>query len=92
MCVYFLFISPIATAIIQRGTLTRGCILVSGTAQCRVRAVFNEKGQQVQKAGPGIPVEVIGWRQLPNAGELILQVESEVSCSLSRKHDGNQCT
>ncbi|XP_022104820.1 translation initiation factor IF-2, mitochondrial-like [Acanthaster planci] len=68
---------PIATAIIQRGTLKRGCILVSGTAQCRVRAMFNERGQQVQKAEPGIPVEVIGWKKVPSAGDLILEVESE---------------
>ena len=71
--------SPIATAIIQRGTLKRGNILVSGTAQCKVRAMFNELGQQVQSAGPGIPVELIGWRKLPSAGDVILQVESEVS-------------
>ncbi|XP_033629292.1 translation initiation factor IF-2, mitochondrial-like [Asterias rubens] len=68
---------PIATAIIQRGTLKRGNILVSGTAQCKVRAMFNELGQQVQSAGPGIPVELIGWRKLPSAGDVILQVESE---------------
>ena len=47
-----------------------------------VRGMFNDKGQPVTVAEPGMPVEVIGWRELPSAGEEILEVESEVSVVL----------
>lgn len=45
--------------------------------------MFNDKGRPVSEASPGTPVELIGWKDLPSAGELILEVESEVSCILS---------
>ena len=44
----------------------------------KVRGMFNDKGQPVAVAQPGMPVEVIGWRDLPSAGEEILEVETEV--------------
>lgn len=67
----------LSTALIQRGTLKKGCILVAGTAWAKVRGMFNDQGRPVTKASPGMPVEIIGWRELPSAGEAIVEVESE---------------
>lgn len=44
--------------------------------------MFNDKGRPISEASPGTPVELIGWKELPSAGELILEVESEVSYSV----------
>ena len=49
----------------------------------KVRGMFNDKGQPVAVAQPGMPVEVIGWRDLPSAGEEILEVETEVTDTVS---------
>ncbi|XP_055365817.1 translation initiation factor IF-2, mitochondrial isoform X2 [Betta splendens] len=68
---------PVTTVIVQRGTLKRGCILVAGTTWAKVRFVFDENGRTVKEAGPSSAVEVVGWKELPPAGELILEVESE---------------
>ena len=68
----------LSTAIIQRGSLKRGAVLVSGTAWAKVRGMFDDKGKPVQSAGPSEPVEIIGWKELPSAGDEILEVESEV--------------
>ncbi|PIK51694.1 putative translation initiation factor IF-2, mitochondrial [Apostichopus japonicus] len=67
----------IATAIIQRGTLEKGAVLVAGDVMCRVRTLHNERGQTVKSAGPSIPVEITGWKGNPSAGDVVLQVESE---------------
>ncbi|GAB1609727.1 translation initiation factor IF-2, mitochondrial-like [Argonauta hians] len=67
----------LATVIVQRGTLKRGAYLIAGLAWAKVRAMFDEKGQIIQSAGPSTPVEVIGWRELPSAGEEIFQVSTE---------------
>uniref|UniRef100_A0A3P9MQN7 Translation initiation factor IF-2, mitochondrial n=1 Tax=Oryzias latipes TaxID=8090 RepID=A0A3P9MQN7_ORYLA len=68
---------PVTTAIVQRGTLRRGCVLVAGKCWAKVRFLFDEHGRMVMEAGPGAAVEVSGWKELPSAGELILEVESE---------------
>ncbi|PSN43893.1 Translation initiation factor IF-2 [Blattella germanica] len=68
----------LSTSIVQRGTLRKGSILVAGLAWAKVRAMFNEKGQPIQEAPPSTPAEILGWRELPSAGEEILEVESEV--------------
>ncbi|XP_029642566.1 translation initiation factor IF-2, mitochondrial isoform X1 [Octopus sinensis] len=67
----------LATVIVERGTLKKGAYLIAGPAWAKVRAMFDERGQLVQAAGPSTPVEVIGWRELPNAGEEIFQVSTE---------------
>lgn len=66
------------TAIVQRGVLKRGAVLVAGKSWAKVRFLFDENGQTVTEAGPSTPVEVAGWKDVPSAGELILEVESEV--------------
>ncbi|XP_047434350.1 translation initiation factor IF-2, mitochondrial [Mugil cephalus] len=68
---------PVTTAIVQRGTLKRGCVLVAGKCWGKVRFMFDENGRALQEAGPSTAVEVVGWKELPSAGETILEVESE---------------
>lgn len=72
------FYRKLATVIVQRGTLQKGIVLVAGLAWAKVRAMFNEWGQPIQRAPPSTPVEVLGWRELPSAGSEIIEVESEV--------------
>lgn len=75
--------SPVTTAIVQRGTLKRGCVLVAGKSWAKVRLLFDEHGRAVTEAGPSCAVEVVGWKELPSAGEVILEVESEVRTNRS---------
>lgn len=60
---------PVATVLVQSGTLNRGDIIVCGTQTGRVRALFDESGKQVESAGPSIPVQVLGLSATPNAGD-----------------------
>ncbi|WP_421696302.1 translation initiation factor IF-2 [Aestuariivirga sp.] len=60
---------PVATVLVQRGTLKLGDIFVAGSAWGRVRALVNDKGQQVKEAGPSTPVEVLGLNSAPEAGD-----------------------
>ncbi len=68
---------PVATVLVQSGTLKRGDMLVSGQEFGRVRAMFDENRQQVDSAGPSIPVEVLGLSGVPNAGDDTLVVPDE---------------
>ncbi|XP_041839930.1 translation initiation factor IF-2, mitochondrial isoform X1 [Melanotaenia boesemani] len=68
---------PVTTAIVQRGTLKRGCVLLAGRCWAKVRFLFDENGQAVAEAPPSTAVEVVGWKELPSAGDTILEVESE---------------
>ncbi|KAM9363223.1 translation initiation factor IF-2, mitochondrial isoform 1-T1 [Symphorus nematophorus] len=68
---------PVTTAIVQRGTLKRGCVLVAGKSWAKVRFLFDENGRAVTEAGPSVAVEIVGWKELPSAGETIVEVESE---------------
>ncbi len=68
---------PVATVLVQRGTLKTGDILVVGSESGRVRAMVNDKGQQVKEAGPSMPVEVLGLSGVPSAGDTLTVVESE---------------
>ncbi|PWA28195.1 hypothetical protein CCH79_00020512 [Gambusia affinis] len=70
--------SPVTTAIVQRGTLRRGCVLVAGRCWAKVRFLFDENGRAVPEAAPSAAVQVVGWKELPSAGETVLEVESEV--------------
>jgi translation initiation factor IF-2 len=69
----------LSTALVQRGTLRKGCILVAGTAWAKVRAMFDDAGRPLNEAPPSTPVEILGWRELPSAGDEIIEVESEVN-------------
>ncbi|XP_060105347.1 translation initiation factor IF-2, mitochondrial [Heteronotia binoei] len=68
---------PVTTAIIQRGTLRKGCILVAGKSWAKVRLMFDENGKAMETASPGMPVEIVGWKDVPSTGEDILEVETE---------------
>jgi len=68
---------PIATVIVQRGTLKRGDALVAGPVSGRVRAMFNDMGDQVTEAGPSTPVVVSGWDEVPTAGDMFQVAKNE---------------
>jgi translation initiation factor IF-2 len=68
---------PVATVLVQNGTLHLGDIFVAGSAWGRVRALIDDKGSQVADAGPSVPVEVLGLNNAPEAGDPFVVVESE---------------
>ncbi len=68
---------PIATLLVQKGTLKSGNIIVAGTAVGRVRVMTNDRGQKVNSAGPSVPVEIMGLAETPNAGDEFNVVSDE---------------
>ncbi len=68
---------PVATVLVERGTLKLGDIFVAGSAWGRVRALVNDKGEQVKTAGPSVPVEVLGLNSAPEAGDRFDVVPTE---------------
>ncbi len=68
---------PVATVLVKRGTLKRGDIVVAGSAWGRVRALVNEREEQVSEAGPSVPVEILGLDSTPEPGEPLAVVENE---------------
>ncbi len=68
---------PVATLLIQNGTLNKGDIVLAGTSIGRVRALLDENGQPIESAGPSIPVEILGLDTPPGAGDQFLVAESE---------------
>jgi translation initiation factor IF-2 len=68
---------PVGTVLVERGTLRVGDIIVAGTEWGRVRALINDRGQNVQSAGPSEPVEVLGLGGAPEAGDVMSVVETE---------------
>eukprot|EP00873_Tetraselmis_striata_P016816 jgi/Tetstr1/437080/TSEL_025840.t1 len=68
---------PVATVLVQKGTLKVGDILVAGAEWGRVRAMLDEDSQQVKEAGPSKPVEVLGFQGTPEAGDMVAVVENE---------------
>jgi translation initiation factor IF-2 len=67
----------VATVLVQKGTLKRGDIVVVGAQVGRIRAINNERGQQVQSAGPSEPVEIMGLEGVPEPGDVLNVVENE---------------
>ena len=68
---------PLATVLVQRGTLRVGDVFVAGASSGKVRAMIDDKGQQVKEAGPSVPVEVLGLSAVPAAGDPFTVVENE---------------
>jgi translation initiation factor IF-2 len=68
---------PVATVLVQRGTLRAGDIVVAGSAWGRVRALVNDQGKAIKEAPPSLPVEVLGFSAAPEAGDRLAVVENE---------------
>ena len=68
---------PVATVLVQNGTLHSGDIVIAGTAVGRVRAMTDDKGRNVKSAGPSVPVEIIGLAEVPESGDEFAAVEDE---------------
>ncbi|MDX1658776.1 MAG: translation initiation factor IF-2 [Nitriliruptorales bacterium] len=68
---------PVATVLVQAGTLSRGDILIAGEADGRIRAMFDEDGNQLQEAPPGTPVQILGLNEVPEAGDEFRVVEND---------------
>ncbi|TCZ59720.1 translation initiation factor IF-2 [Roseicella aquatilis] len=68
---------PVATVLVQKGTLKQGDIVVAGTEWGRVRAMLDDKGRQLKEAPPSLPVEILGLSGVPSAGENFVAVEDE---------------
>lgn len=68
---------PVGTVLVKRGTLRRGDIVVAGGAWGKVRALLNERNEQLTEAGPSVPVEILGLDEAPSPGDVFAVVESE---------------
>jgi translation initiation factor IF-2 len=68
---------PVATVVVQRGTLKKGDAVACGTVSGRVRAMFDEHGNQMKSAGPSTPILVSGWGEVPLAGDMFQVVKNE---------------
>ncbi len=68
---------PVATVLVQKGTLNQGDIVVAGAEWGKVRAMLDDKGKQIKVAGPSTPVEILGLAAPPSAGEPFVVVENE---------------
>lgn len=68
---------PVMTVLIQQGTLNKGDIILAGSSYGRIRALFNERGQAIEKAGPSIPVEALGLSMISQAGDDFIVVADE---------------
>ena len=68
---------PIATLLVQNGTIHSGDIVIAGTAVGKIRAMTNDRGQRITEAGPSVPVEITGLASVPNAGDVFNVVEDE---------------
>ncbi|KAJ2608475.1 translation initiation factor IF-2, partial [Coemansia sp. RSA 1804] len=67
----------VASVLVKRGTLRAGDVVVAGTTWCKVRGMTDDRGKTVKSAGPACAVRVMGWKEIPRAGDLVLQAGSE---------------
>ena len=84
---------PIATLLVQNGTLHTGDVLIAGTSVGRVRVMTDYKGRRIQSAGPSVPVEITGLAEVPSAGDTFNAVEDEKLAKElveQRKHEAKQ--
>lgn len=68
---------PVASIIVNKGTLKINDAVVSGVASGKIRAMFDDKGKKIKKAGPSIPVQILGLSELPESGDMLYVVEDE---------------
>ncbi len=81
---------PVATVLVQNGTLKRGDVVIAGEQIGRVRAMMNEHGEQVDEAGPSTPVEVLGLSGTPEAGDVFAAVANERKARELAQHRQNK--
>ena len=82
----------VATVLVQNGTLKVGDNVVAGTAVGKVRAMINEKGMHVKKAGPSTPVAILGLTTVPNAGDQLYVVDEKMSKNIASERTNKQRT
>ena len=80
----------VATVLVQSGTLRIGDSIVVGTAYGHVRAMINDRGDNVKKAGPSMPVEILGLNDVPSAGDILAVVDEKQARSIAEARLGNQ--
>ena len=68
---------PVATVLVQKGTLHEGDYVLTGSSSGRIRAMFDSKGEQIKEAGPSIPVQILGLSDVAEAGDKLFAVEDE---------------
>ncbi len=73
----------VATVLVQNGTLRIGDYIVAGTTYGRVRAMMNERGDNLKKAGPSVPVEVLGLNDVPEAGDILAALDEKLAKSIA---------
>ncbi len=83
---------PVATVLVQNGTLHIGDSIVAGTAFGKVRAMINDRGEKVKKAGPAMPVEVLGLSDVPEAGDEMAALEEHLAKTIAEKRIEKQRT
>ncbi|MPL60624.1 Translation initiation factor IF-2 [bioreactor metagenome] len=76
---------PVATVLVQKGTLHIGDSIIAGTAYGKVRAMVNDRGEKVKKAEPSTPVEVLGLADVPEAGDVLVAVEEKIARAVAEK-------
>ncbi len=76
---------PVATVLVQRGTLHIGDTIIAGTSYGKVRAMINDRGEKVKKALPSTPVEVLGLNDVPQAGDILDSTDEKIARSVAEK-------
>ena len=76
---------PVATVLVQRGTLHIGDTIIAGTSFGKVRAMVNDRGEKVKKALPSTPVEVLGLNDVPQAGDILDSTDEKIARSVAEK-------
>lgn len=74
---------PVATVLVQNGTLRIGDSVICGTTYGKVRAMVNDRGENVKKAGPSVPVEILGLNDVPEAGDILAVLEEKQARSIA---------
>lgn len=83
---------PVATVLVQNGTLKIGDSIVAGTTHGKVRAMINDRGDNVKKAGPSVPVEVLGLNDVPAAGDILAALDEKQAKSIAEHRQAQQRT
>ncbi|BEU87555.1 translation initiation factor IF-2 [Selenomonas sp. TAMA-11512] len=83
---------PVASILVQSGTLRVGDSVVAGTTFGKVRAMINDRGENVKKAGPSVPVEILGLSDVPEAGDVIAAIDEKLARSIALKRQERKRT